>query len=80
MPAKSAFQTTHNHNIYPLCSINHGNAEVDNVPCHMGPADSADGLQYAGYNNVPCGMEARMVSCGPKNAPGVGILYLRPEI
>ena len=32
------------HNIQHLCSINHGNTEVDNVTWHMGAADSADGL------------------------------------
>ena len=37
------------HNIQHLCSINHGNMEVDNVPWHMGAVDSADGIWYAGY-------------------------------
>ena len=33
-----------NHNIPPLCSITHGIAEADNVPWHMGAADSMDSL------------------------------------
>ena len=34
---------------------------------------------YAGYNSVPCGMGEQMVSCMPKNTPGLGHLQLRPQ-
>ena len=44
----------------------HGRSVLAGVSWHI----------YAGYNSVPCGMGEWMVSCMPKNTPGVGHLQL----
>ena len=43
------FLLLHHHNIQHLCSINHGNTEVDNVPWHMGAVDFTNDLQCANH-------------------------------
>ena len=46
------------------------------MPWHMGAVDSTDGICYAGYNSVPCGMDVQTVSHVPKTLQGYGFVII----